>query len=71
MKAGTDSCKLSLKATKENKEDKELTLNVAAAKDSIDAAVGAVLSEQDGIFILKEEARTALGAFLGGQRVFI
>lgn len=71
MKAATDSCKLPLKATKENKEDKEVILNIAAAKDSVDAAVGAVLSEQDGIFILKEEARTGLGAFLGGLRVFI
>lgn len=44
---------------------------MAAAKDVLmDAAIGADLSEVDGIFTLKEEQKSAPKAFLGGQRSF-
>lgn len=41
---------------------------VAAQQTSVDAVVGAVLSELDGILRSKEELRAALKAFLGGKR---
>lgn len=44
---------------------------MAAAKDvMMDAAIGTDLSEVDGIFTLKEEQKSALKAFLGGQWSF-
>lgn len=45
-------------------------MSLAVAKNTgVVAAVAALLSELDGIFTLKEEQRTALRAFLGGQDV--
>lgn len=50
-------------------EIQEVTGNLVAAKQtSVDAAVGAVLSELDGILRSKEELKVALKAFLGGKR---
>lgn len=45
----------------------EATANLAAVQENrVDAAVLAVVSEQDGLFTIKEEQRTALKAFLRG-----
>lgn len=61
---------LNTKNPRRNGEEiQEVTGNLVAAKQTIvDAVVGAVLSELDGILRSKEELRAALKAFLGGKR---
>lgn len=58
---GNSCCNRNLKATRKDEEIQEATTSLAAAKEiSMDAAAGAFLSEQDDIFTLKDEQRTAL-----------
>lgn len=54
MKAGSNCCKLTLKATE---EDEEEFREVAASNISVEAAIASVLSKPDGTFTLKAEQR--------------
>lgn len=60
--AGSDYCKLTLKTTKEDEEEK--------SEISLEATVTALLSQTDGIFALKVKQITTLKAFLGRKDVF-
>lgn len=64
MTAASDPSKLQ----KEEVEIQEGAASLAVAKEtSADVAVGAVVSELDSIFTLKDRKRTALKAFLRGH----
>lgn len=50
--------KLTLKTTEDNQEDKEATVNRAAAEEtSADGAIGTVLSERDSMLAFKKEQK--------------